>query len=152
MVYTKTLNGNNKEIKVDFYGDEFFSTCPVCGLEIEIEPKEIAEILLGDGDFSFQRYCDDCAKVASKAWREHRVTGESVIDIARRMLKLDGDGYYEEVCCAELAVLENCTISDVVETDGDVFVSFKDGATDDIELWIQSSGVLLLHDPRNTEA
>lgn len=63
MFYVKTKINDSIEMKVDLYDDEIFTACPKCGREIQLEPKEIANILVGDGEFaSTSVCCSDCSK------------------------------------------------------------------------------------------
>lgn len=61
MIYIKRVIGDDVEMKTPVYEDEFFTTCPVCGKEYPLEPKEIADIINEGGDFSGTCIvCKDC--------------------------------------------------------------------------------------------
>lgn len=60
MIYFKTQITEDVEIKIDIYGDEFYTKCPICKKEINVEIKE-----LQDFDFDFAGtvfYCHECSK------------------------------------------------------------------------------------------
>jgi len=59
MIYLKTeIEG--KQINIDIYGDEFYSTCPVCGKEVNLNDEQIADSI---GNFEgTQWYCRDCVE------------------------------------------------------------------------------------------
>lgn len=44
MIYIKTELSSGVELKVDVYGDEFYSLCPDCGKETPVEEESLANI------------------------------------------------------------------------------------------------------------
>lgn len=66
MFYVKTKISNNVEIKVDLYEDEFYTQCPKCGKEIQIEAEELANIIKDQELASTSVYCKQCSKEERK--------------------------------------------------------------------------------------
>lgn len=66
MFYVKTNISDNLEIKVDLYDDEIYTTCPICGKEVQVDPMDFAEVLK-EGDLAgTQIYCDKCSEEYEK--------------------------------------------------------------------------------------
>ena len=62
MIYHKTSINDEIEIRLPVYDDELFCICPGCGKEVELDSKDLIEILK-DGDFAGTSvYCKDCSK------------------------------------------------------------------------------------------
>ena len=58
MFYVKSDDGK----KVDIYGDELYTTCPICGKEFTVD---IIELVKNDSDFDIcgtSIYCSECSK------------------------------------------------------------------------------------------
>ena len=64
MIYLKTQIGEGIEIKIDVYGDEFYTRCPQCGKEINVDSEALHT---KDTDFgSTQIFCNECSKDRQK--------------------------------------------------------------------------------------
>ena len=62
MFYARTKINSEVEIKIDLYEDEIFTQCPNCGQEIQLPPKELAEIIKEHGITGTSVYCEKCSK------------------------------------------------------------------------------------------
>ncbi|ENH96687.1 hypothetical protein J416_09324 [Gracilibacillus halophilus YIM-C55.5] len=60
--YVKLGVADEVEVKVQVYGDEFYSVCPKCEKEERISVSELGEIEESSGDLSGGVYCRDCSK------------------------------------------------------------------------------------------
>lgn len=62
MFYLKAKIDNHIEIKVDIYGDEIFTTCFICGKEIQADEKLLVDIFKDGGDFASTSISCGCMK------------------------------------------------------------------------------------------
>lgn len=63
MLFLKAQINDEIEIKVPLYGDQIFSTCPVCGKETQVDEEMLHSILEDDGDLAATSvYCGSCSE------------------------------------------------------------------------------------------
>ena len=63
MIYLKTELENGEQVKIDLYGDEFYTTCPKCDKEVHLDRDMLKNLLNDDCDFATTCfYCDECSK------------------------------------------------------------------------------------------
>lgn len=64
MIYIKKSYGNDLELKIDVYEDEFYTTCPKCGKEVHLNEEMLKDLINGDCDFSGTSiYCKECSNI-----------------------------------------------------------------------------------------
>ncbi|MCR6116608.1 hypothetical protein HXA31_19970 [Salipaludibacillus agaradhaerens] len=60
MIYVK-INDQSVQVIAEFYGDELFTKCPLCGEEKELTLEEVADIeRQGDDLAGTSYYCKGC--------------------------------------------------------------------------------------------
>lgn len=62
MLYIKVNLSDDVVLTAPIYDDEIYTKCPECGVEHAVDPKTIAQIINGGGDFiGTTVYCDRCS-------------------------------------------------------------------------------------------
>lgn len=66
MIYLKTeqFNLNGKPVDVEIYEDEFYTMCPACSTETQVEFEDLIAMLNEGLDFSSTaHFCTECSKM-----------------------------------------------------------------------------------------
>lgn len=70
MIYLKTELSDGAKVDVEIYEDEFYTMCPKCTKESQVDFDELIKMLNEGLDFSStSHYCSDCSKEILKEQR-----------------------------------------------------------------------------------
>ncbi len=62
MIYIKKKYDNGIEVNSEVYEDEFYSACPICGKEVNLD-REMLIHVLQEGDMTGTSfYCEECSR------------------------------------------------------------------------------------------
>lgn len=62
MFYLKAKLGDDVEIKVPFHGDNVFTPCTECGIEIEVDEELLGDLIQDGGLAGVSMKCGSCSK------------------------------------------------------------------------------------------